>query len=229
MLLTPALLLSLGLHALVVGLMPGFAQEPSKLADQLTVELQPPPPKPLPPPEPPKPEPEKPKEPPKKLPLPPKPLPVIQHKAETPPPVRVAETPPPTPVMAVAPKPSEPLPSFTAPAPPPEPPSKPVAAPPDLDAAYGNYGSILSREFAKHKQYPRIAQMRGWQGIARIELRIDASGNVTSSTIAESSGFEILDKQALDMVRKASPLPLPPEALRGRDFTIVVPVSFKLE
>ncbi len=71
--------------------------------------------------------------------------------------------------------------------------------------------------------------MRGWQGIVRVELQIDATGNVTSTTIAESSGFEILDKQALEMVRKASPLPLPPESLRGKEFTIVVPVSFKLE
>lgn len=225
--LTSALLLSLVLHALALVLAPGFSSEPSKLADQLTVELQPPPPKPLPPPEPPKPEPEKPKVPPKKI-LPPKPLPVVQPKAEQPPPPpSIAEPPPPPPVMAVAPKSSEPPPAVTAP--PPEPPPKPVTPPPDLDAAYGNYGSILSREFAKHKQYPRIAQMRGWQGVARVELRIDASGNVTSSTIAESSGFEALDKQALEMVRKASPLPLPPEALRGRDFTIVVPVSFKLE
>jgi protein TonB len=131
--------------------------------------------------------------------------------------------------MAVAPKPSEPPPVVTTPPPQPEPPPKPVAAPPDLDAAYSNYGSVLSREFAKHKLYPRVAQMRGWQGMARVELKIDASGNVTSSSIAESSGFEILDKQALEMVRKASPLPLPPEALRGRDFTIVVPVAFKLE
>lgn len=221
-----AVLLSLSLHAAVFGLLPGFFQEPNKPVDQLTVELQPPPPpKPLPPPEP-----EKPKEPPKKLPPPPKPRPVIQPKAETPPPpVRVAEPPPPPPVMAVAPKPNEPPPTITAPPPPPEPPPKPVAAPPDLDAARNNYGSVLSREFAKHKQYPRVAQMRGWQGTARIELQIDASGNVTSSSIAESSGIEILDKQALEMVRKASPLPLPPEALRGRDFTIIVPIAFKLE
>lgn len=92
-----------------------------------------------------------------------------------------------------------------------------------------NYGSVLSREFAKHKQYPRIAQLRGWQGTVRLELKIDASGTVTSSTVAESSGFEILDKQALEMVRKASPLPQPPEALRGQEFTLIVPVSFKLE
>lgn len=222
-----AVLLSLALHAATFGLIPDFFHAQHKPAEPLTVELQPPPPPPK--PQPPKPEPEKPKPLPKKLPPPPKLQPVIQPKAETAPPPPVPE-PPPAPVIAVAPKASEPTPVVTVPPPPPvEPPPKPVVPPPDIDAARSNYGSLLSREFAKHKQYPRMAQMRGWQGTARIELQIDASGNVTSSRIAESSGYEILDKQALEMVHKASPLPLPPEALRGRDFTIVVPVAFKLE
>jgi protein TonB len=98
-----------------------------------------------------------------------------------------------------------------------------------VDSALGNYGSLLSREFAKHKQYPRIAQMRGWQGTVRIELHIDANGNIISSIVSESSGFEVLDKQSLEMVRKASPLPLPPEALHGREFRIIVPIAFRLE
>lgn len=228
-LLIAALLLSMLLHGIAAGFLPGFLQQSSKPVDLLTVEFQPPPPKPVPPPEPPKPEPEKPKEIPKKLPPPPKPVPVIQPKAETPPPaVRPEDPPPPPQVIAAAPKASEPAPAVSVPVPPPEPPPKPVT-PPDTDSAKSNYGSLLSREFAKHKQYPRVAQLRGWQGTARIELQIDAQGNVTSTRIADSSGFELLDKQALEMVRKASPLPLPPEALRGKDFTIVVPVSFKLE
>jgi protein TonB len=99
----------------------------------------------------------------------------------------------------------------------------------DIENAHGNYSNLLSREFAKHKQYPRMAQMRGWQGTAKVELHVDANGSVTSSSISESSGFEILDKQALEMVRKATPLPQPPEALRGREFTIIVPVAFRLE
>lgn len=225
-----ALLLSLALHGYGLAMFPGFFSEPNKPSDQLTVELQPPP-KPLPPPPPPKPEPEKPKEPPKKQPPPPKAqrLPPPPQDAPPPEPVRAVEPPPP-PVIAAAPKASEPPPTFVAPPPPPPEPPKPKV-PPDheIDAARSNYGSLLSREFAKHKQYPRVAQMRGWQGTVRVELKIDADGNVTSSNIAESSGYEMLDKQALEMVRKASPLPQPPEALRGREFTIVVPVAFKLE
>lgn len=227
------ILLSLALHVAAFGLLPNFFKEPAKLAEQLTVEfLPPPPPKPVPPPEPPKPEPEKPKPLPKKVLPPPKPLPVIQPKAETPPPVHIAEPPPPQ-VIAAVPKASEPTPAVTVPSPPTvpvvEPQPKSVNPPPDLDAVRSNYGSVLSREFAKHKQYPRVAQMRGWQGTSRIELQIDATGTVTAVNIAESSGFEILDKQAIESVRKALPLPPIPEELRGKEFTIVVPMKFSLQ
>jgi protein TonB len=226
---TAALLLSLGLHAIALFVMSGLQDKPHRVVDTLSVQLQQP--KPPPAPEPPKPEPEKPREPPKK-PLPPvKPQPIPISRAEAPPPAPVRESEPPPPaVIAAAPRSSEPPPAFTAPPPPPPEPPKPKGpTDQEVDSARGNYGSLLSREFAKHKQYPRVAQMRGWQGTTRVELRIDANGNVISSVVSESSGFEVLDKQALEMVRKASPLPLPPETLRGREFAIIVPIAFRLE
>jgi protein TonB len=98
-----------------------------------------------------------------------------------------------------------------------------------MDAARNLYGSQLAREIAKHKQYPRIAQMRGWQGEVVVDLRLDGNGKVLSSKIHTTSGFDVLDKQALEMVKKASPFPAPPDALRGSLFNILVPVSFRLE
>jgi periplasmic protein TonB len=227
-----ALLFSLGLHTVALFVMSGLQDKPHRVVDTLSVQLQQAP-KPLPPPEPPKPEPEPPKPPAKKLPPPVRPQPIPPPPVESPTPVSVRQdTPPPPAVIAAAPKANEPPPTFTAPPAPPPPPEPPKPKGPtdqEIDSARGNYGSLLSREFAKHKQYPRIAQMRGWQGIAKVELHIDANGNVISSTVSESSGFEVLDKQALEMVRKASPLPLPPENLRGREFTIIVPIAFRLE
>lgn len=114
-------------------------------------------------------------------------------------------------------------------APPPEPPKKVEPNENDLSDARAQYGSTLGRAIAKHKSYPKIAQMRGWQGECLLDLKIDSSGNVLSTNIKQSSGYESLDNQALEMVRKASPFPAPPEALRGRSFNITVPVSFKLE
>lgn len=236
-LLKAALVLSMLLHVSALKLLPGFWQEAHKPVQELAVELLPLPRKPLPPPAPSRLEPEKPKPQSKKW-MQPITQPAVQQTTElAPQPVRTVESSPLPQVIAAEPKPADPPPAVTAPSPPIEPtpkpivesPPKPVAVSQDLDAARNSYGSQLFRELAKYKQYPRLAQMKGWQGIVKLELQMDASGNVASSNILESSGYEALDKQALEMLRKATPLPLPPEALRGKEFKIVIPIAFKME
>lgn len=92
-----------------------------------------------------------------------------------------------------------------------------------------SYSSLLANAIAKYKQYPKIAQMRGWQGTVIADLEIDSKGSVTSAKIKKSSTYEVLDNEALEMIRKASPFPAPPESLRGKNFNVLVPISFKLE
>lgn len=200
-----------------------------KIPDQLTVEIMQP--KPLEPvliPEPPapieqaKPEPIKPL--PKKI-SKPEPSPIKELSPE---PVQTESPPPPPAVIAVAPK-VDTAPVITVPPPPPELPKKLEPSEDDINAALGQYGGTLGRAIAKHKQYPKIAQMRGWQGDCILDLKIDSAGNVLSVSVKASSGFEVLDKQAIEMARKAAPFPTPPEALRERNFNITVPVTFKLE
>ena len=71
--------------------------------------------------------------------------------------------------------------------------------------------------------------MRGWQGEAVVELQLDGSGKILSSKIQQPSGYEVLDKQALEMVMRATPFPPPPAVLSGQSFTLLVPISFRLE
>lgn len=92
-----------------------------------------------------------------------------------------------------------------------------------------SYSSLLANAIAKYKQYPKIAQMRGWQGTVIADLEIDSKGSVISVKIKKSSTYEVLDNEALEMIKKASPFPTPPESLRGKNFNVLVPISFKLE
>ena len=114
------------------------------------------------------------------------------------------------------------------------PPPTPVEPPPpeisqaDIDNALNSYGNLLGRTIAKYKSYPKIAERRGWEGTALLDLKIDSNGNVLSAVVRESSGYDALDKRALEMVEKASPFPAPPKVLQGRTFNISVPVAFKL-
>jgi periplasmic protein TonB len=218
-----ALCLSIALHLAALITLPKFDQEPLEPPKVLTVEISQP--QPVQEPQP-KPEPVKPKIEPKPIPkITPKPQPVVEKKVS---PVTVQEEPPPPPVATPAPK-AEPKPTVVAQPTPPETPKPVTVNQEEIDNSRNQYGSLLSREIAKYKQYPKIAQMRGWQGDVAVDIQIDGNGNVLSTKIHTSSGFESLDKQALEMVKKASPFPMPPAALRAKPFNVLVPVSFRLE
>ncbi len=126
---------------------------------------------------------------------------------------------------------AQPTPKEVAPAPPAETVSKiPDIVPQEqLTQHLESYSSLLANAIAKYKQYPKIAQMRGWQGTVIADLEIDSKGTVISIKIKKSSTYEVLDNEALEMIRKASPFPAPPESLRGKNFNVLVPISFKLE
>ena len=126
---------------------------------------------------------------------------------------------------------AQPTPKEVAPAPPEETVSKiPNIVPQEqLTQHLESYSSLLANAIAKYKQYPKIAQMRGWQGTVIADLEIDSKGTVISIKIKKSSTYEVLDNEALEMIRKASPFPAPPESLRGKNFNVLVPISFKLE
>jgi protein TonB len=126
---------------------------------------------------------------------------------------------------------AQPTPKEVAPAPPAETVSKiPDIVPQEqLTQHLESYSSLLANAIAKYKQYPKIAQMRGWQGTVIADLEIDSKGTVISIKIKKSSTYEVLDNEAFEMIRKASPFPAPPESLRGKNFNVLVPISFKLE
>ncbi len=212
--------------------MPKFEIDPPTKPEVLTVELvqkTEPLPEPAPEPtpeiqEPVAPEPIKPKVTPK---------PIVKETTVTPLPEAVVDeeptpiSPPVQPeVIAVAPKPESP----PAPNPVPPPVQKPFTpSPAQISDANDQYGNTLWGAISKYKKYPRIAQQRGWQGEVIVELSLDGNGKLRSKQILQSSGYDSLDQQALEMVEKALPFPAPPEALRGSNFTIRVPIPFKLE
>lgn len=81
----------------------------------------------------------------------------------------------------------------------------------------------------RYKRYPAIAMEKGWQGRVEVHMVIGADGTIADASIKAGSGYEILDNQALDMLKKGkSSVPIP-VSLRGREFRIDVPVIFSLD
>jgi protein TonB len=142
-------------------------------------------------------------------------------------PVPRVEPPPPVAEATVPPAP------VAVPAPPPVP-SPPLALKKEPSTVVEprlllTYGLSISNEIKRYQKYPPMAQRRGWEGTAEVLLQIAADGKVTRITLGKSSGRPVLDEEALNMVRKASPLPPAPQDLRGRELTVTVPIVFKLQ
>jgi protein TonB len=217
------------LHGLLAVFVPNIKFDEIKTPEILKIELvKKPEPPPIIEPEPTPPPPEVVKPQPKPTPKPivkPLPMPVVEKLEPTP--EYVAPVTRPTEVIAVAPTETAPPPVQTVQAPVKDEP--PLVSQVDMDDARNQYGNSLWGAISKQKRYPKIAQMRGWQGEVIVELQIDGNGKLKSKKITQSSGHEVLDKQALEMVEKALPFPVPPDALRNTNFTITVPVPFKLE
>jgi periplasmic protein TonB len=82
----------------------------------------------------------------------------------------------------------------------------------------------------RYRRYPVQAMERGWEGRVEIRVVVDANGTIKSALVKSSSRYQVLDDQALDMVRRAfnalaQVRPVP----RGREFTVDVPVIFELQ
>jgi protein TonB len=82
----------------------------------------------------------------------------------------------------------------------------------------------LVARLTKVQRYP--AQARGVQGVVSLAVTIDRQGKVVSSKIVKSSGSAVLDAEALDLIKRAAPLPPPPADIADSDLSFVVPIRF---
>jgi len=153
------------------------------------------------------------------------------------PPAPVAEqtfaAPPPAATSPSSPEPVAPEPATTSVQPPPEtvalvaPPPPPQTGP--SAELLSRYTKSLSDALARYKEYPRVAELRGWEGSVTMRLRVAPSGRLLEAAVYQSSGYEALDKQAITMVSKAGVLPVPPQGLDLAEVPVLVPINFRLE
>lgn len=233
--LAAAIAISVAIHALALALFPQLRPLRSVQEQPLQVEFLPQVPAPVPPAAPvsepapapiPVPQPERPRPRTTKPPsvLPPREAPVVAAPAAPQQELLTAAPEAPTPPSQFS-VPATPQRGGPVPAPLPEA-AEPPAPEPDVLASYGH---ALSQAIARHQRYPRVAQMRGWQGTATVALKFGSGNQLLATTLHRSSGHEVLDEQALQMVKDAQPLPSAPERLRSRDFTVLVPIVFRLK
>lgn len=81
----------------------------------------------------------------------------------------------------------------------------------------------------RRKRYPPRARSEGLWDTVYMYIRVDRTGRVISSNIDRSRGIALLDRAALALVQRASPLPAPPASLHDSALEFVVPLDYSIE
>jgi protein TonB len=93
--------------------------------------------------------------------------------------------------------------------------------------AIENWQRDLVVHINKKKRYPQTARDQRQQGIVTVAFTMNRQGQLVSASVAKGTGYAPLDEAALDMLRRASPLPSPPDAMEGETFEFMIPVRFR--
>ena len=91
-----------------------------------------------------------------------------------------------------------------------------------------NYYSELKRWLDRHKDYPTQAKKEKQQGTVVVRFSINRAGEVISADIKRSSGNALLDQAALELLRKASPVPALPDSMPQQTLNIALPIDYSL-
>lgn len=109
----------------------------------------------------------------------------------------------------------------------------PASLPASADAGLSvdgvrRYRLSLAAQARRFKRYPAQALASGWAGTAEIRLEIGSDGQPKSVEVLHSSGYAVLDRSALTMIEAGAQRTPVPAELRGKAFSVVLPVVFDL-
>lgn len=76
--------------------------------------------------------------------------------------------------------------------------------------------------------YPAEARRWRWTGTSVVRVQVGTDGMIRDVELRRSSGFDVLDEQALSIVRRVAKV-FVPFRLRGREHAVTVPVGFYLK
>jgi protein TonB len=83
-------------------------------------------------------------------------------------------------------------------------------------AARATYAQQLVAHLQRYKRYPEAARAARAHGITLVTFVLDRSGRLVSSRIARGSGYAELDRETMEVVRRAQPYPTPPAEVTGQ-------------
>lgn len=97
------------------------------------------------------------------------------------------------------------------------------------DDPVANYTQIVQQRILNNLDYPKSAKEAGFSGTVKLKLHISYTGKLLETAIKESSGYSILDSNALTASKGISSYPPFPPAIQQEEIWIDIPITYKLD
>ena len=94
------------------------------------------------------------------------------------------------------------------------------------NASLSKFQSKIAAHLRRYRKYPEAARRKRITGTAIVSFTIDRGGGLVGASLAKGTGHTILDREALAMVRRASPFPAIPSGLGKSRVTLRAPIRF---
>ncbi|MDP3439174.1 MAG: hypothetical protein U0989_15375 [Azonexus sp.] len=91
----------------------------------------------------------------------------------------------------------------------------------------GEYRLSLAREARRFKRARHFSGNPALTGVVILGIRMSFGSTTPVVSVNQSSGLDVLDTNALEMMERAVRLAAVPETLRGKQFAIHVPIHYK--
>jgi TonB family protein len=91
------------------------------------------------------------------------------------------------------------------------------------------YTTIIQNRILSHLAYPAQAKEAGFQGTTRLGLHITYNGTLQDAVLKASSGYRILDENAINTAKKIASYPPFPPAIEAKDLWIEIPIVYTLD
>ena len=95
--------------------------------------------------------------------------------------------------------------------------------------AQTSYAGELIRKINEYKYYPPQARSLKMLGSVEVAFSVDSNGVLKDKLeIINSSGYELLDKTALKIIKNSAPFPAFPDSIKEKELNLKVSIDFTL-
>lgn len=91
------------------------------------------------------------------------------------------------------------------------------------------YSRVVQQRIMNELQYPSSAKAAGFQGTVSIRLHLSSRGDLLEALLGSSSGYKILDDNALSVAKRISLYPPFPSSIDKNELWIDVPIVYQLD